>query len=173
MPPFTDSGWEIGWVEFSVAQKAGLASGTVIQNQAFVKFDLNEFKPAPKEGPFTNTVDGTPPTSEAQITSGHPQCNTFSVTWTGQDDLNGSGLQGVDLYVDDLGNSDPPYLWLGGLQSDSVIFSGVPGISYGFYTRARDNVGNLEAVPDPISYDALAAVHQYCLFTPMGLLDYE
>jgi len=173
LPPFTDSGWEIGWVEFSVAQKAGLASGTVIQNQAFVKFDLNEFKPAPKEGPFTNTVDGTPPTSEAQITSGHPQCNTFSVTWTGQDDLNGSGLHGVDLYVDDLGNSDPPYLWLGGLQSDSVIFSGVPGISYGFYTRARDNVGNLEAVPDPISYDALAAVHQYCLFTPMGLLDYE
>ena len=173
LPPFTDSGWELGWVEFSVSQKPGLASGTVIENQAFVKFDLNEFKPAPKEGPFTNTVDGLPPTSKVKLASESQLCSSFIVTWTGQDDQSGSGLHSVDLYVDDLSDSDPLYLWSGGVQESWTMFSGIPGHNYGFYTRARDNVGNLENAPDPFSFDAQATVAGYCLFVPVGMLNHE
>jgi len=173
LPPITDTGWEIGWVEFSASQKPGLPSGTVIQNQAFVKFDLNKFNPAPKEGPFINTVDSIPPTSEAQITTEHPPCNSFTITWTAQDDQNGSGLHSVDLYVDDMSTGAPAALWSSGVQTGWAMFSGVPGISYTFYTRARDNAGNLEAAPQDANYDVLAAVDSYCLFAPMEMLKFK
>ena len=61
LPPITEVGQEIGWVSFSVDAKTGLESGTRITNQAFVKFDVGEFNPAPKEGPFVNTIDITGP----------------------------------------------------------------------------------------------------------------
>jgi hypothetical protein len=171
LPPFTDSGWEIGWVEFSVAQDAGLSSGTIIQNQAFVKFDQNKFNPAPKEGPFINTVDSEPPVSAAQTSNGGHQCSAVSVTWTAQDDQNGSGVESIDLYVDNLSDSNPPYLYLGSVQEGWGIFNGEPGNNYGFYTRARDNVGNLESAPDPLTYDAQVTVDSYCLFAPLDLLN--
>ena len=172
LPPITDSGWEIGWVGFSVDQKDTLSSGTVIQNQAFVKFDQNKYNPAPKEGPTTNTVDVSAPESAAQLSSTSQLCSGVLVTWTGQDDQNGSGVGSVDLYVDDLSDANPPYLWLGSVQSGWAMFTGTPGHSYGFYTRARDNVGNLEPAPDPLSFDAQAAVGGYCLFAPMEMLNY-
>ena len=56
LPPITESGNEIGWVCFSVDPEAGLPDGTEISNQAFVKFDVGDFHPAPKEGPFVNTI---------------------------------------------------------------------------------------------------------------------
>ncbi len=51
LPPITDSGYEIGWVNYTVNPKSGLATGTRIENQAFVKFDVDVFKPAPADGP--------------------------------------------------------------------------------------------------------------------------
>ena len=66
LPPITDSGYEIGWVEFTVSPKPNLPDGTRIANQAFVKFDVDVFKPAPKDGPWINTIgvdnddDGVP-----------------------------------------------------------------------------------------------------------------
>ena len=172
LPPITDSGWEVGWVEFSVTQKPGLPSGTTIQNQAFVKFDLNKYNPAPKERPFINTVDSTPPTSAAQIPGAPPQCSGIGLTWSGQDDQNGSGLHSVDLYVDDLTDEDPPYLWRGTVQERSATFMGTPGRTYGFYTRARDNAGNLESAPDPLVYDAQADVMARCLFLPVTAVNH-
>jgi len=56
LPPITESGNEIGWVSFSVDPEADLPDGTEISNQAFVKFDVGDFHPAPKEGPFVNTI---------------------------------------------------------------------------------------------------------------------
>ncbi|MCJ7659401.1 MAG: hypothetical protein MUO67_09650, partial [Anaerolineales bacterium] len=173
LPPITDSGWEIGWVEFTVDQLDSLSSGTVIQNQAFVKFDQNKYNPAPKEGPTVNTVDVSAPVSSAQLPSTSQLCSGFLVTWTGQDNQNGSGVESVDLYVDDLSDANPPYLWLGSARAGWAVFSGTPGHSYGFYTRARDNVGNLETAPNPLNFDAQAAVEDYCLFAPMGMLNYD
>ena len=73
--------------------------------------------------------------------------------------------------MDDLSDANPPYLWQGSVQTGWAMFTGIPGHSYGFYTRARDNVGNLESAPDPLVFDAQAAVVGYCLFAPMEMLN--
>jgi YD repeat-containing protein len=54
LPPFNEeTQYELGWVEFNVKAKADLPTGTEIQNQAFVQFDLvGEFNPAPKPDPL-------------------------------------------------------------------------------------------------------------------------
>ncbi|MBI5287848.1 MAG: hypothetical protein HY873_02620, partial [Chloroflexi bacterium] len=57
LPPITASGYEIGWVNFTVDPLPGLAVGTRIENQALVKFDVDVFKPAPPGGPYVNTID--------------------------------------------------------------------------------------------------------------------
>jgi hypothetical protein len=166
LPPITPSGWEIGWVSYSIRSKAGLASGTTVTNQAWVKFDLNAPNPAPKLGPFLNTLDVQPPTSTAQVTSGQRTCGGFTVVFNGADETGGSGLSGIDVYVDDLGDTNPAVLWLSGVSSKSALFRGAPGHSYGFYTRARDNAGNLEAAP--AQYDATAtAGSQFCVWMPL------
>jgi hypothetical protein len=169
LPPITDSGWEIGWVNFSALPKPGLASGTVISNQSFVKFDVDVFKPAPKQGPFINTLDAAPPTSAVQSPTGTQRCASFPVSWSGGDDMNGSGLRSFDVYVDNLGDTSPAYLWQANTTTHSAMFTGVPGQRYGFYTRARDNVGNVEAIPEPFRYDVEATAGMYCVYLPLVL----
>jgi hypothetical protein len=162
LPPITNSGWEIGWVAFSAAPKPGLASGTVISNQSYVKFDLDQFKPAPPAGPFINTLDPTSPTSAVTGPTGTQSCSSFSVMWAGQDNQNGSGLGGFDVYVDDLDDAALAYLWQAGNTNTSAAFSGSPGHRYGFYTRARDNAGNVEAAPTPFKYDVEVTAGEFC-----------
>jgi hypothetical protein len=169
LPPITSSGWEIGWVNFSASPKPGLASGATISNQAFVKFDIDVFKPAPPQGPFINTLDAAPPTSAVQSPTGTQRCASFPVSWSGADDTNGSGLRGFDVYVDDLGDTSPAYLWQSNTSTISAMFPGVPGHRYGFYTRARDNVGNVEATPQPFRYDVEVTAGMQCVYLPLVL----
>jgi hypothetical protein len=167
LPPITDSGWEIGWVGFSVSPQPGLASGTVIGNQSFVKFDLNPFNPAPPGGPFVNTLDAAPPASAVQSPTGTQRCNSFWVSWAGQDDVGGSGVESYDVYVDDQDDADPAYLWQAGAAGTSSSFSGLPGHRYGFYSRARDHAGNIESAPEPFGYDVALTAGQSCSWLPM------
>jgi hypothetical protein len=64
------------------------------------------------------------------------------VSWFGNDDPGGSGLQDYDIYVSDDGG--PFQVWLGGGTQTNAIFPGQPGHSYGFYSIAHDNAGNVE-----------------------------
>lgn len=169
LPPITDSGWEVGWVAFSASPKPDLSSGTVISNQSYVKFDVDEFKPAPPEGPFINTLDAIPPASAVQTPTGPRPCSCFLVAWNGSDEENGSGLQSFDVYVDDLEDENPAYLWEAGTTDTSAVFRGSSGHRYGFYTRAHDNAGNLEAVPEPFSYDVEVTAGLHCVWLPLIL----
>ncbi len=146
LPPFNEkTGYELGWVEFTVHAAEGLPSGTVIANQAFVEFDfagdLSEH-PAPKEGPFANTIDALPPTSrvDARTEPG----GKVSLAVSAQDDAGGSGVAGCDIYVAD--DDGTPTLW----KSDARAveeFEGLAGHCYKFFSVARDNVGLQEAFP--------------------------
>ncbi len=169
LPPITHSGWEIGWVKFTASPRPGLSSGTTISNQAFVKFDVDVFKPAPAQGPFINTLDALPPVSAAQSPTGTQRCNSFPATWSGQDDQNGSGLRSFDVYADDLGDTAPAYLWQAGTTATFATFMGAPGHRYGFYIRARDNAGNIEADPGPSGYDLEVTAGMYCTWLPLVL----
>jgi len=160
LPPISESGEEIGWVEFSVEPKDDLTSGTQVSNQAFVEFDwagdlLNH--PAPKEGPWTNTLDAGVPTSQVEPLPEKTMEIEFTVEWTGQDDTGGSGIAGYDIYVSI--DSNEYTLWLGNTADTNAVFTGEVDHTYSFYSRARDNVGYTEPAPD--SPDSTISVQQH------------
>ena len=146
LPPYNpETGFEIGWVEFKVKLKADLPSGTQIPNQAFVEFDFAGDlydHPAPKEGPWINTIDAAPP--ESNITEAVLDGNEIKLNWTGSDE--GSGIKDYTIYVSE---DDMPYMpWLTHTTDTSAVFTGDFGHVYSFYSTARDNVGNVELAPE-------------------------
>jgi RHS repeat-associated protein len=145
LPPFNEATeYELGWVEFTVDLKADLATGTEVTNQAFVQFDLvNAFNPAPKEGPWLNTIDADAPESAVEALPDTSTSENFEVTWAGTD--LGSGIATYDIYVSE--NGGIPTLWLDDSPENAAIYTGTNGSTYAFYSIATDNVGNTEAAP--------------------------
>ncbi len=92
-----------------------------------------------------NTLDAGTPTSSVKPLPSATASTSFLVQWSGQDDAGGSGIANYDVYVAD--NGGPFVLWLDRTALTQATFTGRNGHSYAFYTRARDNVGQLEAAP--------------------------
>jgi hypothetical protein len=147
LPPITESGREVGWVCCWVDPESGLPSGTQIENQAFVNFDgIGPYNPAPKEGPWINTIDSPPYVpgnlSPEDGASGVPR--NAALSWTGGDPDAGDTVT-YDVYF---GTSSPPPLKeiIGpypGTQS-SIIYDPstlVRGTAYYWQIVATDNHG--------------------------------
>jgi hypothetical protein len=127
-----------GSLLFTVMPKQGLVTGTQIQNQATVVFDVN----APMNTPtWTNTLDNSPPTSRVVALPAIENSLNFLVQWSGTDV--GAGVQDFTVYVSD--NSGPYIAFQTSTAATSAIFSGQNGHAYAFYSIARDLVGNVEA----------------------------
>jgi hypothetical protein len=134
-------------MEFTVKLIANLPSGTQIANQAFVQFDfLGPWGPAPKAGPWINTIDaGTPSSNVLPLPTTITQTD-FLVEWTGNDDNGlGSGIASYDIFVSTDGGTYT--LWLDDTTEISSTYSGQVGHSYAFYSIARDGVGHEELAP--------------------------
>ena len=144
LPPFNEvTQYELGWVEFTIEAKDDLPTGTVIQNQAFVQFDLvNAFNPAPKEAPWTNTIDVDIPTSSVDNLPNNVNTE-FTVSWTGNDV--GSSVGSYDIYVSEDGQNYT--LWLDDTTDTEATYTGEIGKTYEFFSVATDNVGNSETIP--------------------------
>ncbi|WP_353929425.1 DUF4114 domain-containing protein [Okeanomitos corallinicola TIOX110] len=67
----------------------------------------------------------------------------FTVSWSGTDV--GSGVASYDVYVSVDGGDFT--LWQDDITATSATYTGELNKTYGFYTVATDNVGNMEAVP--------------------------
>ena len=169
LPPFNpDTQYELGWVEFSVEPKDGLATGTQLANQAFVEFDfLGDLPdhPAPKEGPWINTIDSGAPTSHVLPLPATASQAEFTVDWTGEDDPDGSGIASYDIYVSTDGG--PYVLWLDDTTETSAVFTAEKDRTYSFYSVTKDNVGNLEPVQGRERRGALR--HSRRLYPPLHL----
>jgi len=88
-----------------------------------------------------NTIDSGAPTSS--VTSAvAAMTGEITVSWSGTDDANGSGVKDYSVYVSDNGGAFTE--WLTNTTDTSATYSGKYGHTYGFYSRARDNVGNAE-----------------------------
>jgi Bacterial Ig-like domain (group 3)/Beta-propeller repeat len=142
LPPDTDGIKGQGSVQFNVIPVAGQTTGTQITNMATVVFDTN----APINTPtWLNTLDVTAPTSSvtklptAETTSG--ATDTFAVNWSGTD--TGSGIGTYSIYVSDNGGAFTP--WQSSVTTTSASYTGAFGHTYGFYSIATDNAGNVEA----------------------------
>jgi hypothetical protein len=147
LPPIDSTGYQIGWVDFTVKPLPGLPTDTKITNQAFVNFDsVGSYNPAPKERPYVNTIDALPPNSNINPLSGTIWKDTFEVCWSGKDDTLGSGLKDYTIYVSV--DSGPYQIWLSQTTATCSTYLGEFDHTYRFYSVARDNVGNVETVPD-------------------------
>ena len=82
------------------------------------------------------------------------------VSWSGEDDLGGSGLRDFGLYVSE--DSGAFGLHQSNLTDTSLIFTGELEHTYGFFTLATDNAGNME----PMKSEAEATVFLGIPFIP-------
>lgn len=138
LPPNANPPAGEGGVVFNVSQRAGLASGTQIQNQASVVFDQN----APIATPvWLNTVDITAPVTSMQALPATESSPTFMVQWSGSDA--GSGIRDYTVYVSQDGGSFSPFV--SSTTATSAAFTGVAGSTYAFYSIGSDLVGNIES----------------------------
>jgi hypothetical protein len=97
--------------------------------------------PAPDAVAPISAVLPLPANSPAQI----------PVSWSGSDD---TGVTSYDIYVSEDGG--PFAAWLTSTPLTGSVYPGTVGRSYAFFSRARDQAGNVEA--QPASPDAQTAV---------------
>jgi Calx-beta domain len=84
------------------------------------------------------------PTSSVNPVPAATNTAGFTVSWSGSDN-SGTGLASFDVFVSD--NDGPFTRWQTGTTATSATFTGVDGHRYGFYSIARDNVGNVQTTP--------------------------
>jgi hypothetical protein len=143
-----------------------------------VAFDnAGNAQPAPMSGQVTTTVDATPPTSSVSALPAFSPAS-FLVSWSGSDG-NGSGIASYDIDVSDDG--EPFTLWQSDTTQTSATYTGVVSHTYGFYSVATDNVGNVEPTPaaaeasttivSPLAVTSIAAVSPNPRNTPVSTID--
>ena len=139
LPPDVTPPQGQGLVMYTVEPKAGISTGTIINAKAAVVFNTND---PVITVPIFNTIDSCAPTSSvAALPADSP--DSFTVSWAGQDDSGGSGINSFDVYVSDDGGQFT--LWQSHTSATSANFSGAHGHTYGFYSVATDNVGLVQA----------------------------
>jgi len=147
LPPFNpDTGYETGWVEFQVRLKDDLPTGTQIQNQAFVEFDLAGDlydHPAPKGGPWVNTVDNAPPAAAVSGLRKTGKGNRVTLSLQGSDA--NAGFSFVDIFA--AADDGVTQFW-SSVRNLAADFAGEWDAVYSFFVRGKDAVGNVEQLPD-------------------------
>jgi hypothetical protein len=147
----------VGNVSFAVTPLAGLTTGTMISDQATVVFNNN---PPISSDVWTNTIDSTPPVSSVTALPAIENSTSFTVQWSGTDV--GSGVQSYTIYSSVNGGPFTPFVT--NTTDMSATFTGQFGNTYGFYSIATDNVGNVE--PAKAQADTMTLVSNVPTPTP-------
>jgi hypothetical protein len=127
-----------GNVTFTVSAQQG-TTRTSIHNQATVVFDTN---PPISTATWVNALDNTPPVSHVLALPAVEATSSFTVSWSGTDI--GSGVKSFTVFVSD--NGGPFSAWQINNTGTSATYIGQNGHTYGFYSIATDNVGNIEGM---------------------------
>lgn len=130
-----------GQVNFTIAQKPGLATGTTIRNKARIVFDANDPIDTPE---WTNTIDDTAPSSRVDaIDSAGCGATDLTLHWSGTDA--GAGIADYSVFVSVDGGVYTPMV--SDTTALSAPFTAEIGKTYRFYSVARDALGHVEAAP--------------------------
>ncbi len=134
------------FIAYSVESKQTDTTGTVISAQGTVIFQAGLPGQSSLATPtIFNTIDVGAPTSSVTPLPDDEDSASFTLAWSGQDDVGGSGVASYDIYVSD--NGGPFTALLRDTTQTSTTFSGQIGHDYAFYSVATDNVGNVQATP--------------------------
>lgn len=105
------------------------------------------------------TVDADPPTTRVTALSDVTNTSSFTLSWSGSDDANGSGIASYDIYVSD--NGGDYTLFLDDTTLTTAQFNGELGHTYAFYSVATDMTGHVEAAhPEADAQTATVAPNQ-------------
>lgn len=153
LPPNVNGSEGTGICSYIINAKSTLVTGDQIDNDAEIVFDNN----APiVTNVWTNVVDNTPPQSAVNPLPPNISTSQFNISWGGSDFI--AGISGYKIYVSE---NDGPYQLLQPFTGNtSLIFSGVNGNKYEFFSIAIDRAGNIEDAPfDPANNpDAVTTV---------------
>lgn len=167
LPPEDGTGRGQGHISYTIKPKANLASGTEIRNVALIVFDGNPsiatdqvdpHDPAAGRDPNKQaliTIDAGTPTSSMPALPATMNSASINLSWPGQDEANGSGIVGYDVYVSDNGGAYSPYLT--NTLLTSTKYWALPGHLYSFYAVAIDGVGHRQSIYTPVSTTISAA----------------
>jgi hypothetical protein len=126
-----------GFVNFTIKPKTNSLTGDEVLATAEIVFDLNDTIPTNVEH---NTIDAFPPVSF--ITATPVSNNSVLLQFNATDD--GSGVRSYDLFISQDSLNYNGYLT--GVTDSFVLFTGLLGSQYHFFTLATDNTGNREAL---------------------------
>jgi RHS repeat-associated protein len=158
LPPEDGTGRGQGHVTYRIRPKAGLPSGTQISNVARITFDFTETIATDQVDPHDpgkgtdpakqarNTLDSAAPVSRVLPLPETSSPPGFTVTWEAADEVNGTGISGVDVFVST--NGGVWTLWLEKATNSSAVFPGSPGNRFAFFSVARDHAGHVETMPE-------------------------
>jgi hypothetical protein len=157
LPPEDGTGRGMGYIGFTIQPKTGLPTGTQIRNVALITFDengaiatdqINDDDPSQGVDPSKQallTIDSGAPTSSVAALPAVSPINAIPVSWSGSDDAGGSGIASYTIYTSD--DNGPFTPWLTATTLTSSTYVGQDGHTYGFYSVATDNVGNVQLTP--------------------------
>ncbi len=140
-----------GFVSFTMLPKSSVHTGDSIRAQAEIVFDDNE---SIKTNIWKNIIDAHYPTSFVNPLPAIIDTNILTLSFTANDDNNGSGVKLLKLFV---ARNNMPYELYGRFHKDSiVVINGVEDDTYRFISIAEDNVGNTE--PMKTNPDVLTSI---------------
>jgi Concanavalin A-like lectin/glucanases superfamily/CARDB/Secretion system C-terminal sorting domain/Thrombospondin type 3 repeat len=130
-----------GFVSYTVRPAPMSVTGDSIYAQARIVFDIN----APIETPqIFNTIDALPPQSQMTAIADTTDTGSTLLTWTGADDTGGCGIKSYSIYVS---KDNAPFVpFIKDTLANSTVFRGEGGHAYRFFSIAKDNVDNEEAL---------------------------
>ncbi len=153
-----------GFVKYSIRPRPDADTRNIVDSEATIVFDTEGPIDTP---PIFNTLDGDRPASEVtDLPASLPSAQPIVISWTGGDG-DGSGVAFYDLYISRNGGAFE--LLAGGLTETSYEFAPELGDTYAFFTRATDNVGNVEAAPT--TPDTTTTVGRQGDFNADGVID--
>jgi len=128
-----------GFVNFTTKPISSAITLDTIGARAFIVFDQNDVIPT---NIHTNTIDAFAPTSHMNVIPA--TTNPITLSWTGADDTNGSGIDYYTIYVssDQVNYS----VLIPKMSSTDTTFSLPPDSTYCFFVLATDRTGNKETL---------------------------
>jgi hypothetical protein len=127
-----------------------------------------DVQPTPS-GAQSKTYLAAPPTSTVNPLPATTETTTFTVTWGGSQGVGATSVASYTIYESEDGGPFTPFLTGTGLTS--TMFTGQFGHSYGFYSVATDNLGDVQ--PTPTSAQATTDLAQATVPTPTPLVSVE
>lgn len=128
-----------GFVNYTIKPRSTASTGDSIHAIAEIIFDQNPSIVTPR---IFNVIDAKPPTSSMNGVAGVLDSNQVRLTFSGSDDTGGSGVANYDIYYSV--NNGSFQVYQTEVADTFIDFRGTFGSSYAFYSRGRDNTGNLE-----------------------------